>query len=92
MAKDVASKEILSTALTYGLVSDVTSLVAVDHTPVRETNDNDLTKTQVASLLPDGMANNMLRYPKTNNGSFLQLLMGALGLLFGYCLFWRKHA
>ncbi|MCP5208419.1 MAG: marine proteobacterial sortase target protein [Hahellaceae bacterium] len=92
VAKDVASKEILSTALTYGLVSDVTSLVAVDHTPVRETNDNDLTKTQVASLLPDGMANNMLRYPKTNNGSFLQLLMGALGLLFGYCLFWRKHA
>lgn len=89
--KATTSQEILTTALKYGLVSDVTSLVAVDHTPVREAGDVEQQQSHVASLLPAGMTNNMLKYPQTDAGSLLRLMLGSLGIILGFGLLRRKH-
>lgn len=89
--KEKTSKQILATALQYGLVSDVTSLVAVDHTPVREVGDFEQQASKVPSLLPAGMSNNMLKYPGTDAGSLLRIIVGSLGMLLGFSLLRFKY-
>ncbi len=72
---------IVETALTHHLVSKYTSLVAVDKTPVRPSNDL-LKSEQVPNLMPYGQSTNAIfGFPATATGAPLLRLTGLLSLL-----------
>ncbi len=87
-----ARESILRTALEFGLVSDYTSLVAVDHTP--ENIQGNLKSLQLANRLPAGWSRHASHgYPQ---GGTLFNIYILLGLLSGLCtllcfLFNRKQ-
>lgn len=83
VSAEESRKQVLAVALRYGLVSDVTSLVAVDKTPVREAADSTLEQSKVPGLLPKGLKKGMARYPSTYTGSLSQILLGLFGLAMG---------
>jgi Ca-activated chloride channel family protein len=72
---------IVETALTHHLVSKYTSLVAVDKTPVRPSNDP-LMSEQVPNLLPYGQSTNAIfGFPATATDAPWLRLTGVLSLL-----------
>jgi Ca-activated chloride channel family protein len=72
---------IVDTALTHHLVSKYTSLVAVDKTPARPSNDP-LVSEQIPNLMPYGQSTNAIfGFPATaTNGRTLRLI-GSMSLL-----------
>lgn len=65
--RNVVRKQVTATALEYGLVSDFTSLVAVDKTPSRPEGEA-LEKTDVKSLLPADRAKPKRKRPAPVQG------------------------
>jgi len=72
--------EITGTALDYGLLTRHTSLVAVDKTPRRD-SDELLAQSNVPSLLPAGSSTHIAGYPSTATGWVSQLLLSLFVLL-----------
>lgn len=72
---------IVETALSHHLVSKYTSLVAVDKTPVRPSNDP-LTSEQIASLMPYGQSTNAIfGFPATGTNGPALRMAGFISLL-----------
>ena len=67
-------------ALDYGLLTRHTSLVAVDKTPRRASNEK-LAHSDIPGLLPAGSSANIAGYPSTATGWVSQLLLSLLVLL-----------
>ncbi len=73
--------QIVDTALSYGLVSRHTSLVAVDRTPVRPATES-LAREQVPNLLPYGQSSRAIfGFPATATAAPLLRIGGSLFLL-----------
>jgi len=84
---DEVRASIVETALTHHLVSKYTSLVAVDKTPVRTSNDP-LKSEQVPNLMPYGQSSNAIfGFPATATDAPLLRLMGLVSLLAALFLF-----
>lgn len=78
---------IVDTALAHHLVSKYTSLVAVDKTPVRESNDP-LNSEQVPNLMPYGQSTNAIfGFPATATKAPALRLSGLISLLAALMLF-----
>jgi Ca-activated chloride channel family protein len=78
---------IVATAMAHHLVSNYTSLVAVDKTPVRPLSDP-FASEQVANLIPYGQSTNAIfGFPATATNAPLQRLIGATALLLGLLFF-----
>ena len=75
---EVIKQEIVDVAMEHHLVSQFTSLVAVDKTPVRP-NDQILNSEAIASNLPAGST--LGQFPQTATSAMFQLLLGGLLLL-----------
>jgi Ca-activated chloride channel family protein len=73
-------KQVLPLALQYGLVSNYTSLIAIDRTPVRPPEDA-LASTRIPNTKPNGLGWNVPAYPKTATPATLQMIIGALLLI-----------
>jgi Ca-activated chloride channel homolog len=72
---------IVETALAHHLVSKYTSLVAVDKTPARPTNES-LNSEQVPNLMPYGQSTNAIfGFPATATNGPMQRLAGFLTLM-----------
>ena len=72
---------IVETALAHHLVSKYTSLVAVDKTPARPTNES-LNSEQVPNLMPYGQSTNAIfGFPATATNGPMQRLVGFLTLM-----------
>ena len=72
---------IVTTALTHNLVSKYTSLVAVDKTPVRPSNDP-LNSEQVPNLMPYGQSTNAIfGFPATATDAPTLRRIGLMSLL-----------
>ncbi len=80
--RDGVREDIVKVALNYHLVSDYTSLVAVDKTPAR-TLDENLNQENIPQNLPAGQDYNAIfgGYPSGATSAPLNLLLGILGLL-----------
>ncbi|WP_018623821.1 marine proteobacterial sortase target protein [Kangiella aquimarina] len=78
LSYDQSREQILQTALDYHLVSDFTSLVAVDKTPARVMEE--LKKLQLANRTPDGWKAPH-GYPQGGTAANLAMLIGLLALL-----------
>lgn len=72
--------QVVPLALQYGLVTQYTSLVAVDRTPARAANEQ-LESHRIANTKPQGSAWPTVAMPKTATLAPLQLLLGVLLLL-----------
>jgi len=85
--------EMLLTALDYGIVSDQTSLVAVDRTP-RRSREAELKRRQIALAAPADRAGGevaLLAMPATDAGTMQALLRGlAILLILGLLLLNRR--
>jgi Ca-activated chloride channel family protein len=79
-AADDVRTQILPLALSYQLVTDYTSLIAVDRTPVRP-KDESLDSQRVPNTLPQGSEWQTVAYPKTATPAELEMILG-LSLLF----------
>lgn len=77
---DTIRSQVLPLALSYGLVTKYTSLIAVDKTPARDSNQP-LQSQQVPNAKPDGSTWDAVSYPKTATPAQLQLMIGT-GALF----------
>ena len=77
---ELTKLEITGLALDYGLLTRYTSLVAVDKTP-RRASDEQLARAEVPGLLPAGSAMQIAGYPQTATGWLAQLLLSAFVLL-----------
>ena len=77
---ELTQLEITGLALDYGLLTRHTSLVAVDKTPRRGSNET-LAQSDIPGLLPAGSAANIAAYPSTATGWITQLLLSLLVLL-----------
>ena len=85
-SQDDIEAEVIETALTHHLVTDYTSLVAVEYEITRE--DGEILITQeVAANLPEGWAPNTMGIRGTGTNDRLYLLLGFLLLLSGAFLF-----
>lgn len=80
--------EMTRVALDYGLLTQHTSLVAVDRTPVRR-RDEVLATGQVPSLLPASGSAQVTGFPATATGWPLQLLLSLLALAVSGALFYN---
>jgi len=78
--RELTQLEITATALEYGLLTRQTSLVAVDKTPRRK-SDESLTRSSIPGLLPAGSPADLAGYPSTATGWLSQLLLSLLVLL-----------
>lgn len=84
---DSIRRDIVDTALAYGLVSKHTSLVAVDKTPVRP-QSADLGREQVPNLMPYGQSQRAIfGFPATGTVAPLMRMVGAVCLLLATLLF-----
>ena len=81
-------KDIIETALTHHLVSQYTSLVAVDVTPIRP-ESSDIDTKAIPTHLPKGWNYNKVfgqPFPQTATNAELFTLMGIMLLLFAFTL------
>ncbi len=82
-------KAITDTALDFHLVSDYTSLVAVDKTPVNVANK--IKQLQMANRLPAGSTTAKAHgYPRGGTDSPLMILLGILTLLMSLIIWFRR--
>jgi Ca-activated chloride channel family protein len=72
-------QRVLPIALQYGLVTNYTSLVAIDRTPARPTSES-LHAQRIANTTPHGL-DWAPSYPSTATPATIQLILGALLLL-----------
>lgn len=79
--------EVTDLALTYGLLTAYTSLVAVDPTPSRPAAAG-LARQDVPSLLPAGSTSSTAGFAATATGWPLQLALAVLTLLIAASLLW----
>jgi Ca-activated chloride channel family protein len=77
---ELTQLEITGLALDYGLLSRYTSMVAVDRTPRRESNDS-LAVSEIPGLLPAGSSAQLPSYPSTATGWVAQLILSVFVLL-----------
>ncbi len=74
--------EVTETALTHKLVTQFTSLVAVDKTPVRSIENvgsqEESNQSAIPVLLPKGLPSEMLHYPQTATPANLYLVIGLI--------------
>jgi Ca-activated chloride channel family protein len=89
---DAIRQQVLTLALEHRLVSPYTSLVAVDHTPVRPAGI-DSPQSALPHTAPAGSAwaGTQVGYPDTATSARLQLLIG-LALLLAALLSWPRFA
>ena len=85
---DAIKQTIIDIALEHHLVSQFTSLVAVDKTPVRAKSER-LNSKAIAGQLPVGSTLGQL--PQTATSASLQLLLGMLLLLAGLYLWFTQR-
>ncbi len=76
---------VLETALRYALVTQFTSFVAVDKTPVRS-QESRLQRQRISGLAPSA-----IDLPQTATASLLHLVFGALVMLLGLAFMNRLH-
>jgi Ca-activated chloride channel family protein len=76
---DDTRAQVLPLALSYGLVTQYTSLVAIDRSPARPA-DQTLESQRVPNAKPQGSEWSTVAYPKTATPAQLQLLIGALAI------------
>jgi len=79
--------EITGTALQYGLLTQHTSLVAVDKTPRRSASLPQIQR-QIPGLLPAGTSTQLSGFPSTATGWVSKLLLSAFALLLSSSLLW----
>jgi len=77
---ELTQLEITGLALDYGLLTRHTSLVAVDKTPRRNSNES-LVQSDVPGLLPAGSSAQLAGFPSTATGWLSQLLLSLFVLL-----------
>jgi Ca-activated chloride channel family protein len=77
---ELTQLEITGLALDYGLLTRHTSLVAVDKTPRRNSNES-LAQSDVPGLLPAGSSTQLAGFPSTATGWLSQLLLSLFVLL-----------
>lgn len=80
-------QSIIDVALEFGLLTQYTSLVAVDRTPVRPAAEG-LTREQIPNLLPAGSALQVQGFSNTAAGWQWQLLGAVMLLLFSSAMLW----
>lgn len=81
-AEEVARKAVLDVALTHHLVSQFTSLVAVDITPARPTDRPETERDQATNLAPAQDHAVLTGLPKTATSGQLNILLGLAALVF----------
>ncbi len=79
--------QVTALALKFGLITPFTSLVAVDHTPVRPAAE-DLHGNEIANLLPAGSSATATGFSQTATGWVSQLLLSLLTFLTATGLLW----
>ncbi len=84
---ELTQLEITGTALQYGLLTQHTSLVAVDKTPRRSAYLPQVQR-QIPGLLPAGSSNQLAGFPSTATGWVAKLLLSAFALLLSSALLW----
>ncbi len=87
---EAIDREVLATALDYGLVSSRTSLVAVDRTPLRSRADA-LSAHDVSAGPARGRDMQLRAMPATDAGSFNALVRAAVALLLVVLLFFGRQ-
>ena len=85
VSDDEIRTQVLQLALSYGLVTKYTSLVAVDRTPARVAEES-LESQQVPNAKPAGSEWRAASYPRTATPARLQLLIGALAFMLAWAL------
>lgn len=90
VSPDEIRSQVLPIALRYQLVTDYTSLVAVDHTPARPASEG-LDSQRVPNTLPQGSAWPVATYPKTATPAELHLIVGLCLLLAAAVLFMNER-
>ena len=80
----VIRSQVLPLALDYGLVTQYTSLVAIDRTPARP-EDAALELHRIANAKPQGSNWQTAALPKTATAAGLQMLIGVLLLMIALC-------
>lgn len=81
MDETAIRSQVLPLALRYQLVTQYTSLIAVDHTPARPDGEK-LESGRVANTKPQGSTWPTPGYPQTATPADLQIIIGTLLLLF----------
>ena len=81
-AEEVARKAVLNVALAHHLVSQFTSLVAVDITPARPTDRPETERDQATNLAPAQDQAVLTGLPKTATSGQLNILLGLAALVF----------
>jgi Ca-activated chloride channel homolog len=92
---DQIRAQVLPIALKYGLVSNYTSLVAVDKTPARPEGEP-LDSSRLANTKPQGLDWAVDSYPKTATPAELEIYLGLAALLLAAMLItyerrWRRR-
>jgi len=85
--RELTQLEITDVALEYGLLTRHTSLVAVDKTP-RRGSDEAIGQSNVPGLLPAGTSSQLAGFPNTATGWLSQLLLSLFVLLLASSLLW----
>jgi Ca-activated chloride channel family protein len=85
--EELIRQQVTALALEFGLLTAYTSLVAVDHTPVRPAGAN-LTGGEIANLLPAGSSATAVGFSSTASGWLAQLLLALFTLLAATSLLW----
>ncbi|MEH6526662.1 MAG: marine proteobacterial sortase target protein [Sneathiella sp.] len=86
MSADLVREAVLDVSLTHGVLSEFTSFVAVDQTPVRVRQDF-LKKVQLKGNLPQGTSWEKFYGPKTASPMIWQLTSGLVLLMLAIALF-----
>ena len=91
-AQEAIRKAVLDVALTHHLVSQYTSLVAVDVTPARPTDSPATERDQTSNLARAQDLTALANLPKTASGAPLQILLGTAALLLAHLLWQFRRA
>ena len=86
--QEAIRKAVLDVALTHHLVSQYTSLVAVDVTPARPAGSPATERDQTSNLARAQDLTALASLPRTATGAQLQILLGAAALMLA-CLLWQ---
>ncbi len=81
VAEDTIRTAVLDVALAHHLVSQFTSLVAVDITPARPTDKPGVERDQAANLASSQDQTALMALPKTATSGQLQILLGTTALM-----------
>ncbi len=91
-AEETIRKAVLDVALTHHLVSQYTSLVAVDVTPARPADSPATEREQTSNLARAQDLTALASLPRTATGAQLQILLGAAALMLAGLLWQFRRA